>query len=172
MVVGQVWMELEMSSERFLNWWEFILLLQLVSFTVDGDPPWPTAGVDRNTSHVIFSCTLHVWLCPYSLHGSRRAKPQCVCCARFLPSSSYPWCAWAFVGCSLSVSACLSFSCFSPSSTSSPPHSTWSLPGAPSSMSTPLRVETTALTKNEECCAMAIYNPLTEQHEHAVLVWW
>ena len=55
----------------------------------------------------------------------------------------------------------LSFSCFSPSSTSSLPHSTCSLPGTPSSMSTPPRVKTTALTQNEEYCPIAIYNPLT-----------
>ena len=43
-----------------------------------------------------------------------------------------------------------SLSCFSPSSTSSLPHSTCSLPGTPSSMSTPPRVKTTALTQDEE----------------------
>ena len=45
----------------------------------------------------------------------------------------------------------------------SSPHSTCSLPGTPSSMSSPPRVETTALTQNEECCPMAIYNPLSRQ---------
>ena len=61
-------------------------LLQLVSFTVDGDPQWPTGGV--------------VWLCAYSLHGSRRAKVQCVIVCVWFPLL-------VFV---------LSFSRFSPSS--------------------------------------------------------
>ena len=38
---------------------EVFFLLQLDSFTVDGDPLLPTGGVDTYTSHVIFSCTLH-----------------------------------------------------------------------------------------------------------------
>ena len=43
------------------NWWSTdLFLLQLVSFTVDGDPLWPTGGLDRYASHVIFSCSLHI----------------------------------------------------------------------------------------------------------------
>ena len=76
-------------------------------------------------------------------------------CARFIPSSCHPWCVWAL------LVLVLSFSCFSPSSTSSRPHSTCSVPGTPSSMSTTPRVKTTALTLNEEYCTMAIYHPLT-----------
>ena len=70
-----------------------------------------------------------------------------------------PWCHMferAFV-----VSSCLSLSCFSPSSTFSISQSTSSLSGTPSSMSSPPRVKTTALTHNEEYCPMAMYNPLT-----------
>ena len=65
-------------------------------------------------------------------------------------------CVWAFV-----VSSCLSLSCFSPASTFSLSQSTCSLSGTPSSMSSPPRVKTTALTQNEEYCSMAIYSPLT-----------
>ena len=52
----------------------------------------------------------------------------------------------------------LSFSCFSPSFTYSLPHSTCSLPGTPSSMSTPPRVKTAAPPHKEP---MAIHHPLT-----------
>ena len=62
---------------------------------------------------------------------------------------------------SLSVSSCLSFSCFSPSWTSSLPHSTCSLSGTPSSKSTTPRETTAAPSHNEEYCAMAIHHPLT-----------
>ena len=55
----------------------------------------------------------------------------------------------------------LSLLCLFFFSTSSLPHSTCSLPGTPSSMSSPPGVETTALTQNEEYCLMAMYNPLT-----------
>ena len=71
----------------------------------------------------------------------------------FMPSMM---CVWAL------LVLVLSFSCLSPSSTSSLPHSTWSLPATPSPMSTPRRVKTTALTQNEEYCPMAIYNSLTK----------
>ena len=46
-------MELKVSSQNVLNCVN-LFLLQLVSFTVDGDPLEPTGGVDRNASHVIF----------------------------------------------------------------------------------------------------------------------
>ena len=59
------------------------------------------------------------------------------------------------------VSSCLSPSCFSPTSTFCLSQSTCSLSGTPSSMSSPPRVKTTALTHNEEYCPVAIYNPLT-----------
>ena len=70
--------------------------------------------------------------------------------------SSMMLCVCAFV-----VSSCFSLSCFSPSFTSSLPHSSCSLLGTPSSMSTTPRVKTTAVTQNEEYCTIAIYNPLT-----------
>ena len=53
------------------------------------------------------------------------------------------------------VSSCLSLSCFSPFSTSSLSYSTCSLPATPSSMSSPPRVKTTALTQNEESGPLA-----------------
>ena len=59
------------------------------------------------------------------------------------------------------VSSCLSVSCFSPISTFSLSLSTCSLSGTPSSMSSPPRVKTTALTHDEKYCPVAIYNPLT-----------
>ena len=59
------------------------------------------------------------------------------------------------------VSSCLSLSCLSAISTLSLSQSTCSLSGTPSSMSSPPRVQTTALTHNEEYCPVAIYNPLT-----------
>ena len=59
------------------------------------------------------------------------------------------------------VVPCFSLSWFSPSFTSPLPHSTCSLPGTPSSMSTPPRVKTAAPPHNEECCTMAIYHHLT-----------
>ena len=59
------------------------------------------------------------------------------------------------------VSSCLSLSWFSPTSTFSLSQSTCSLSGTPSSMSSPPRVKTTALTHNEEYCPVAIFNPLT-----------
>ena len=86
----------------------FIFLLQLVSFTADGDPLWPTGGVDRNTSHVISLlhsahtewCTLTSWLKKV-----------------FVRITSYSWsfmCAvdWAFVlslFLALFLSVCLSY---------------------------------------------------------------
>ena len=73
-------------------------------------------------------------------------------------------CVWAFVGGLLSFS----LTCFSPSFTSSLPHSTWSLPGTPSSMSTTPRVKTAAHPHNEEYCSMATYNPLTNTACHTV----
>ena len=62
---------------------------------------------------------------------------------------------------SLSVSSCLSFSCFSPSFTSSLPHSTCSLTCTPSSMWTAPRETPAAPSPNEEYCSLAIYHPST-----------
>ena len=69
---------------------------------------------------------------------------------------------------SLSVSSCLSSSCFSPSFTSSLPHSTCTLPSTPSSMSTAPKGTTAAPSPNEEYCPLAIYHPPTS-HESNVL---
>ena len=63
--------------------------------------------------------------------------------------------------CSLFVSSCLSFSCFSPSFTSSLPHSTCTLPSTLSPKSTAPREITAAPSHNEEYCTMAIYHRLT-----------
>ena len=59
------------------------------------------------------------------------------------------------------VSSCLSLSCFSPTSTFSLSRSPCSLSGTPSSVSSPPRVKTTALTHNEEYCPVTIFSPLT-----------
>ena len=62
---------------------------------------------------------------------------------------------------SLSVSSCLSVSCFSPSFTSSIPHSTSSLTSTPSSMSTAPRETTAAPSPIEEYYTLEIYHPPT-----------
>ena len=79
-------------------------------------------------------------------------------CARFIPSSCHPWCVLER---SLSVSSCLSFSCFSPSFASSLPQSTCTLPRTPSPMSITPRDKTAVPSHNEEYCTMVIYHPLT-----------
>ena len=61
---------------------------------------------------------------------------------------------------SLSVSSCLSFSCFSLLLTSSLPHSTCTLTCTPS-MSTAPRETTAAPSPNEEYCLLAIHHLLT-----------
>ena len=108
----------------------------------------------RHFSHAV--CTLHYM--HITLHDSRRAT-QCVCVrASFHLHFIHDVCLivrW------LSVSSCLSFSCFSPSFTSSLPHSTCTLPGTPSPMSMTPRVETAAHPHNEESCPMARNHPLT-----------
>ena len=92
-----------------------------------------------------------------TLHGSRRAT-QRVCSAHsFHPHAIHDVC--LSVRC-LSLRVCPS-PCFSPSFTSSLPHSTCTLTSTSSPMSTPPRVKTTAPSHNEEYCSMAIYHPLT-----------
>ena len=98
-----------------------------------------------------------------TLDGSRRAT-HCVCVrASFHLHVIHDMCLsvrWLFL---VRLSSCLSFSlsCFSPSSTSSLPYSTCTVPGTPSPMSTTMRVKTAAPTHNEEYCYVAIYHPLT-----------
>ena len=62
---------------------------------------------------------------------------------------------------SLSVSSCLSSSCFSPLFTSSLPHSTCTLTCTPPSMWTTPREAPAAPSPNEEYCSLAIYHPPT-----------
>ena len=91
-----------------------------------------------------------------TLHGSRRAAHSVCVAHSFHLHAIHDVC--------LIVRCCflgLSFSCFSPSSTSSLPHSTCTLPGTPSSMSTPPRVKTAAHPHNEEYFTMAKNHPLT-----------
>ena len=79
--------------------------------------------------------------------------------AHFTPSTCHPLCHMferAFV-----VSSCLSLSCLSLTSTFPLSQSACSLSGTQSSMSSPPRVKTIALTHKEEYCPVAIYNPLT-----------
>ena len=60
----------------------------------------------------------------------------------------------------LSVSSCLSFSCFSLLFTSSLPHSTCTLTSTPSMTRAP-RETTAAPSPTEEYCTLAIYHPPT-----------
>ena len=62
---------------------------------------------------------------------------------------------------SLSVSSCLSFSCFSLSLTSSLPHSTCTLPSTSSPMSTAPKEIATAPSHSEGYCSIGIYHPPT-----------
>ena len=62
---------------------------------------------------------------------------------------------------SLSVSSCLSFSCFSLLFTSSLFYPTCTLTCTPSSLSTAPRETTAALSPSEEYCTLAIYHPRT-----------
>ena len=73
------------------------------------------------------------------------------------PSTCHPWCHMferAFVVC-----VCL-FTVSLPLVPFLFPQSTCSLSGTPSSISSPLKVKTIALTQNEEYCSMKIFNPL------------
>ena len=86
-------------------------------------------------------CILTAWL------KTSQGSKVCQCAFHSILMSSMMLCVWRSL-----VVPCFSLSCFSPSSTSSLPHSTCSLPGTPSSMSSPPRINTTALTHNEEHC--------------------
>ena len=114
--------------------------------------------VDRNTPHVIFLMHFarHVRVHTHCMTQDEPSLRKCLWCAFHSILMSSMMCVWAFVGCPLSFS----LTCFSPSFTSSLPHSTWFLPGTPSMSTTP-RVKTAAHPHNEEYCPMAIYNPLT-----------
>ena len=89
-----------------------------------------------------------------TLHGSRRAVSVARTHSIFIPSTM---CVCLSVGCVL----VLSFSCFSPSFTSSLPHPTCTLTSTSSPMSTASRDLTIAPSHNEEYCSMAKYHPLT-----------
>ena len=92
-------------------------------------------------------------------HCMAQDEPPNVSVKRALiPSSCHPRCVFER---SLSVSSCLSFSCFSLLLTSSLPHSTCTLPSTSSPMSTASREFTTAPSHNKEYCTMAIYHPPT-----------
>ena len=109
--------------------------------------------VDRYTSHVIFLMRFYTQSDVHTtLHGSRRAT-QCVCVA-----SWHPRCV---LGRLLSISSCLSFSCFSVLFTAFLPYPTCTLTSTSSLMSTASRELTTALSQNEKYCSMAIYHPPT-----------
>ena len=114
-----------------------------------------TDGVDRYTSHLFFSCTLLI-----IRHVHTRRATQCVCVRASFPLHAiHDVCSivrWLVV-------LVLSVSCFSPLFTSSLPHSTCTLRGTSSPMSTTPRDKTAACSHNEEYCPMAIYRPLTPQ---------
>ena len=102
--------------------------------------------ITRVFSHAL--CT-----CDHTHRGSRCLS------AHFISSTCHPWCHMferAFV-----VSSCLSLSCFSHTSTLLLSLSICSLSGTQSSMSSPPRVKTNALTRNGEYCTVVIYNPPT-----------
>ena len=111
--------------------------------------------VDRYTSHAIFLMQFAHLITCMSHCMAQDEPPNVSVCALHSIFISCMMCVWAL------MVLVLSFSCFSPSFTSSLPHSTCSLPGTPSPMSTPPRVNTTALTHKEEYCPMAIYHLLT-----------
>ena len=96
----------------------------------------------RHFSHALS----HTIRCAYHTAWLKTSHPTCLC-ARFIPSSCHPWCV---LECSLSVSLCLSFSCFSPSLTSSLPHSTCTV----TSISSPKS------TASREYCAFAQWGVL------------
>ena len=108
---------------------------------------WTRLHVDRNSSHVFFLMYFaRLIVCSHHIVVQDEPRLNVSLCAFhsiFMPSMM---CVLAL------LVLVLSFSCFSPSSTSSLPHSTCSLPDIPSSMSTPPRVKTTALTQNEQYC--------------------
>ena len=108
----------------------------------------------RHFSHAV--CTFHYM--HITLHGSRRAT-QRVCMRASFHLHAIPRCVFdrPFVVC-LFV---FSFSCFSPSFTSSLPHSACTLPSTSSPMSTASREITAAPSHKEEYCPMAIYHPPT-----------
>ena len=103
--------------------------------------------VVRNTSHVIFLTHFARHVCVHTncMAQDEPSLKKCLWCAFHSILMSSLMCGWAFVGCLLSFS----LTCFSPSFISILPHSTWSLPGTPSSMSTTPRVKTAAHPHNE-----------------------
>ena len=150
-------------------WFFFFLviffLLQLVSFTVDSDPLYPTGGVDRYTSHVIFPMHFYTQSDVHTHCMAQDEPPNASVFARhsiFMPSMIE-----RLIVRSLSVSSCLSCSCVSLLFASSLPHPTRTLTCTPS-MSTASRELTTAPSDNEEYCFLAIYHPPTG-HEPNVL---
>ena len=125
-------------------------LLQLVLFTVDGDPLKPTGGVDRYTSHETFSRHFHpcahitLWLkVSQRVSHEKHVHPHVITCLSvrcFLVLSSS------------SVSRASTFSLTSTCSLSWSSTSMWSKPPS---------TEPNAHLQNEEYCPVAIHNPLT-----------
>ena len=114
--------------------------------------------VDRYTSHVIILMHFaHNQTCACHTAWLKTSHPTCLY-ARGIPSSCHPWCVLERL---LSVSSCLSFSCFSLSFTSSLPYPTCTMT-CTSSMSMSSRELIPAPSPIEECCLLAIYHPLTD----------
>ena len=129
-------------AHNFLTWSLFCYSwfhLQSMAIHCDRREVW------TDTFHTFFSHALCTSDC---VHTHRMAQDE--------PRSNVSLCAFD--------SRCWSSFCPSLVSlrllTSSLPHSTRSFSGTPSSMSTPPRVKTTALTENEEYCTMAIFKIL------------
>ena len=117
----------------------------------------------RHFSHAL----LHTIRCAYHTAWLKTSHPTCLY-VRVIPSSCHPRCVFDR---SLSVSSCLSLSCFSPSFTSSLPHSACTLPSTSSPVSTASRETIAAPSHNEESCPMAIYHPLTTPPGTKVFLW-
>ena len=115
--------------------------------------------VDRYTSHVFSHAVCTLNYTHTTLHGSRRAT-QCVCVrASIHLHVIHDVCLsvrWLFLVCLFWFVVLLFLSVVYLFSST-----TCTVPGTPSSMSTPPRVKTAALTQNEEYCPMAMYHPLT-----------
>ena len=124
------------TSERSWKWAHknFLsdLLFVTVGFVYSRWRSTVTDGVDRYTSHVKFLMQFAHSIKCISHCMAQDELPNVSVCALLMSSMM---CVWLSVGCFL----VLSFSCFSPLLTSSLPHSTRTLPGTPSPMSTPPR---------------------------------
>ena len=117
-------------------------------------------AVDRYTSHVIFLMQFAQFIsCISHCMAQGSSHPTCLCSAHSHHLHAIH--DERLIVRSLSVSSCLSFSCFSLLLTSSLPYPTCTLTCTPPSMSTAPRETTAAPSPNEEYFPMSIYHPPT-----------